>query len=92
MNKGLEWNEASSIILTCLIGVIAYFLKQLHKQITDNNNERKQEIDELRNDFDDLKERMPFTYVLREDYIRSMAAFGNKLDKIHDHIVLKDKG
>lgn len=88
----MEWKEVFPLVITIMIGIIAYFLKQLHKQISDNNDERKREIEELRNDFDEMKEKMPFTYVLREDYIRSMAAFGNKLDKIHDHIVLKDKG
>ncbi|MED1851848.1 hypothetical protein P4V33_09300 [Brevibacillus borstelensis] len=89
----LELGQTWNLIITVMIGIVAYFLRRLDRQIMDNDRDRKREIDELRNDFDEMKEKMPFTYVLREDYIRSMAAFGNKLDKIHEHIVLnKDKG
>lgn len=83
----MESNTILTIAVPTMMGIIAYFLKRLDNQISRSNDQVKQEIDGLRDDFEKFKDKMPFTYVLREDYIRSMAAFGHKLDKIHDLVV-----
>jgi cell division protein FtsB len=43
--------------------------------------ELKADTASLRREIDDMRNKMPFTYVLRDDYIRMMASFEHKLDR-----------
>lgn len=69
------------VIVTLLL-VIGYFFKQTLAEIKGAIRDQRCETDELRKEFTDMKSSLPMTYVLREDYIRTMADFGNKLDRL----------
>lgn len=79
------------------IGIIGYFLKttvaELKKQIKANlekvtnvENKLNGKLDELEKELSDLKSDLPFIYVTREDFIRSMNTVGNKFDKVGDKL------
>lgn len=55
-----------------------------------------QKFEKLKDDMNDLKNDLPFIYVTREDFIRSMdnidrtmGTVGQKIDKLYDHITKK---
>lgn len=94
-----KWIWIVQLIITIIIGVIAYFLKEtknsIDKDIQDNKKdiqENKTEINTIRKEFNDFKENMPFHFVLRDDFIRSITNIDKKLDKIYDTIALTKKG
>ena len=78
-------------IIMGLAGMTAYFARSTHARMEKDIEERKKEIRELkadtraeigalRKEIDDMRCKMPFTYVLREDFLRLMASFEHKLD------------
>lgn len=83
-------------ITTLGIGVIAFFLKGTLSQLQENISRNSAEIQKVKEDLNDLKSDLPFVYVLREDFIRSlnnvdskMQNIDNKLDKL---LQIKTKG
>lgn len=94
-----KWIWVVQLIITVIIGVIAYFLKEtknaIDKDIQDNKKdieENKNEINSIKKEFNEFKENIPFHYVLRDDFIRSITNIDKKLDKIYDTIALTKKG
>lgn len=65
-----------------LLAIVGYFLNRTLQGLQSTLSEHKTKIDGLQQELMDLKCAMPVTYVLREDYIRTMADFGNKLDRL----------
>lgn len=89
----LNWVIQTATMLG--IGAIGYFLKttmgELKEQIKDNSkkvddveNKVDKKICDLEKELDNLKSDLPFIYVTREDFIRSLNNVDNKLDKIYD--------
>lgn len=68
-----------------LLLVVAYFLKRYEKQIDRSLEQHKQETDELRRELHSIQAMLPQSYVFREDYIRTMADFNRKLDRLLEH-------
>ena len=68
-----------------LLLVVAYFLKRYEKSIDDALKQHKRETDELRQEIYKMQSSLPQSYVFREDYIRTMADFTRKLDRILEH-------
>jgi hypothetical protein len=77
-----SWVPVVSSIALFLIGIynaiIGYFLRQ-HMARTDKIEERQTALDKR---IQDLENKLPFVYVLREDWIRAQAAVEHKLDDI----------
>lgn len=69
-------------VISVLLTAVAYFLKATREQIDRDMSERKKETDKLRDELTEMKSSLPRTYVLRDDYIRTMADFGRKLDRL----------
>lgn len=76
-----------------LLGVCAYFLKNLHQGVQDKFDDLKDaqektsvdfhaKINDLKEEIHNIKNSLPLHYVLREDYIRFTAGINNKLDKV----------
>lgn len=80
MNNWVFWG--AQIVATIIIGILAFFLKRTFKNIDDI----KKEQEEYEKEFNNFKTNMPFVYTLREDFIRVVAGFDNKLDKILDRL------
>lgn len=79
--------ELSWIIQTATmlgIGVIAYFLKTTMTEMKERIKSNEKRVEELAKELDDLRADLPFIYVTREDFIRTMNNVDNKLDKIYD--------
>lgn len=66
------------------IGVIAYFLKTTMTEMKERIKSNEKRVEELAKELDDLRADLPFIYVTREDFIRTMNNVDNKLDKIYD--------
>ncbi len=64
------------------IGVIGYFLKSLHRDIREKFAEAEKKIAQVERDFMEFKALMPRQYVLKDDYIRTIASFDLKLDSM----------
>lgn len=72
-----------------VVGVVGYFLKDTMAELRNSIKKNADDVDKLKNEFNELKADLPFVYVLREDYIRTlnnvdrqMGDMNNKLDKI----------
>ncbi len=80
-----------------LIAIIGFFTKRSVNQIDEGFKEIKISLKEelkkhddkisgLEEKVHDIREELPQRFVMRDDYIRALAAFGNKLEKIHDAV------
>lgn len=96
----MELSWILQTITTLAIGAIAFFLKgtmnDIKEGIKQNDLKVKEldvrlskDIEDLKDELHDLKSDLPFVYVLREDFIRSlnnvdskMNNMDNKLDKL----------
>ena len=73
-----------------LLGVIGFFLYDLHKRIGDEMSKQKDEMSALRAEINALQQSLPLNYVLREDFIRAQASMDNKLDRLLERIRKED--
>lgn len=96
----LQW--LYQLVITIVIGIIAYFLKDMKKTQDDKIKDvhvrikdvhtrvdcvelaSRQELEKMKDEFNQLKSDMPLVYVLRDDFIRAMGNVEKKLDKIYD--------
>ena len=90
----MEYNWIMQTATILLLGIIAFFLKdtlaEIKKNIAENatrqenfENKTLGEINNLRCEFNNLKSDLPFVYVTREDFVRSLNSIDSKLDKIY---------
>lgn len=63
-------------------GAIGYFLRSLHSDINRKFEEADRRIDRVDRDLMEVRTSMPTRYVLKDDYIRTISVFGQKLDEI----------
>lgn len=76
---------AVQLFVAGLLAVIARFFSRYEKQIDKAIDQHKKETDQLRSELHEMKAAMPQTYVFRDDYIRTMADFNRKLDRLLEH-------
>lgn len=97
----LSWIIQSATMLG--IGIIGYFLKTTVTEMKDqikSNSQRvdqteekmEQKIGELEKKIGDLRSDLPFIYVTREDFIRTLNNVDNKLEKIYDGMMKGGSG
>lgn len=67
-------------VLSLAVGVVGFFVKGLI-------NEMKGRINHLERDLSELKAVLPRQYVIKDDYIRTISVFEQKLDDIRDNII-----
>ena len=93
----MELSWILQTITTLAIGLIAFFLKgtmaDIKEGIKKNDLKVKEmdcklskNIEDLRNELHDLKSDLPFVYVLREDFIRSLNNVDTKMGNIDSKI------
>ena len=70
------------------VGIIGYFLKRTLAQLEERITKQEQRIDQLEKEMQAFINQLPFTYTLRDDFLRTVANFDKKLDKILD--ILRD--
>lgn len=71
--------------IAILLFIIRSLLKESNNHIKESLEERRQETNELRRELHEMKALLPQSYVLRDDYIRTMADFNRKLDRLLEH-------
>lgn len=92
MSEWVTW-----IIQVVAYGVIAFLLKRelnqldardkrLQERIDEVDEKATQRIDKLQKEFNDTMNELPFKYTMRDDFIRAVAGFDAKLDKILDQL------
>lgn len=77
-----------------IIGVIGFFLKGTLTELKDGIKLNAGDIQKVKNELNDLKSDLPFVYVLREDFIRTLNNVDNKMNNIDGKIdkLLEIKG
>lgn len=92
MSEWVTW-----IIQVVAYGVICFLLKRelnqldardkhLQERIDEVDKKATQRIDKLQKEFNDTMNELPFKYTMRDDFIRAVAGFDAKLDKILDQL------
>ena len=71
-----------SVIFSSLFGLVIWLVQDLRATIRENLNAQDKRVTEIERKITHLKEALPRTYVLRDDYIRLMASFQRKLEDI----------
>ncbi|WP_069997831.1 hypothetical protein [Cellulosilyticum sp. I15G10I2] len=75
------------IVMTGILGWLAYFIKKGEERRDLKERQQDEEIKEVKQELSNLKADLPLIYVTREDYIRTMNNVDNKLDKIYDSMM-----
>ena len=79
-NGGFIW------AVKCLLANNSKKLAEDIKKITDANGKQDERLEDLKNDFSRLKEKLPEKYVRREDWIISFGRIQQKIDGIWEFI------
>ncbi|BFH11103.1 hypothetical protein J6TS7_21730 [Paenibacillus dendritiformis] len=87
----MEWNWVIQTVTMLGIGAIGFFLKTTLSEIKQQIASSSRRVDGLERELKELKSDLPFIYVTREDYIRSLNNVDKKLDKIHDTMLERGK-
>ena len=98
----MSWNWVIQTAIMLGLGAIGFFLKTTFaeikqqlatstKHVHDLEDKMDEKVDRLEREFKELKSDLPFIYVTREDYIRTMNNVDKKLDKIHDTVLERGK-
>lgn len=94
----MEWSQVGfygfQTVITIMIGLIAWGMKNAMKTIEtsivklqEEDNKIKETLRRLEEAHNDLKSDLPLIYVLREDFIRIMNGFDTKIDKLIDSVL-----
>ncbi len=84
-----EWIIQTAILTG--IGIIGFFLKSFKTDLTQNDAELKQQIDNVEAKFNDYKLEVADKYVQKDDFIRATAQTDRKLDRIYDELMKMNK-
>ncbi|BFH15192.1 hypothetical protein M5X00_24425 [Paenibacillus alvei] len=98
----MEWTWVIQTVIMLGIGAIGFFLKTTLSEVKQHIASSAKRVDELEDKMDtkvaglerevkELKSDLPFIYVTREDYIRTMNNVDKKLDRIHDTMLERGK-
>lgn len=90
----MELTSILQTITALVIGVIGFFLKGTLTELKDGIKQNAGDIQRVKNELNDLKSDLPFVYVLREDFIRTLNNVDNKMNNIDGKIdkLLEIKG
>ena len=77
--------------LMFVLGILGYFIRDLKRSLAEKDREQDSAIESIRRDFQDFRAKMPETYVLREDWIRTTTGFDKKLDDVAKQIRCIDR-
>lgn len=82
------------LIITCVVGIIAYFLKDMKKthedkisQLDNKVSAVEKKADQNKDELNDYKVEASREYAKKEDYLRTNGEIMKRLDKIQDLII-----
>jgi hypothetical protein len=81
-----------SALLLAVVSMVMYFLKDLKASFERAQKTQDDRIDSLNTNLSDLKARLPIDYVLRDDYVRAVAALDLKIDRMFRELTRLSKG
>ena len=84
MESWITW-----IIQVVAYGIICFLLKRELNQFDQRDKRLQERIDEAEK-MDNFIQEAPFKYTLRDDFIRAVAGFDAKLDKILDQLTKRN--
>ncbi|MFW5435223.1 hypothetical protein [Paenibacillus apiarius] len=87
----MDWNWILQTATMLGIGAIGFFLKTTLSEVKQQIASSAKRVDGIEKELKELKSDLPFIYVTREDYIRTMNNVDKKLDKIHDTMIERGK-
>lgn len=81
-------------ITALVIAVVGFFLKGTLMELKEGIKQNAGDIQKVKNELNDLKSDLPFVYVLREDFIRTLNNVDTKMNNIDGKIdkLLEIKG
>lgn len=68
-------------LLTALCGAIAWYLKSLKGDLKEFKDDQENKLCKLGDKIHDLEIRISDKYVLKEDFVRNLAALENKMEE-----------
>lgn len=84
MGGSFQW--IYQIVLTVMLGIIAYFLKDMKKGFEEKHIQNKCEITKVQEDLEDFKEKVSDKYVMKEDFVRSMTTVDKRFDIVDEKL------
>jgi len=72
----------ASIVCTVIVGALSFFIKKTFSDLECADRKNAEQIEDLKEKFNDLKSDLPLIYVTREDFIRIMNRVEDKLDQL----------
>jgi vacuolar-type H+-ATPase subunit I/STV1 len=79
------------LVITCVVGIIAYFLKDIKKNTEDKISQINTKVDsahkkmeETKDALNDYKDEVSKEYVRKDDYLQTNGEIMKRLDKIQD--------
>lgn len=82
-------NTILQLITVTIIGIIGYFIKDKVKSLQEKDKKNEESINSLQKELIDFQKEMPFRYVTRDEFIRSITNIDSKLDKIYEKLSQK---
>jgi hypothetical protein len=79
---GIDLTAILQIILTLVITIIGFFIKDKFKKLEEADADSKCRITAIEKSFSDFKEKMPLMYTTREDQLRAQASLESRVEKI----------
>lgn len=79
------------LVITCVVGIIAYFLKDIKKntedkisQISTKVDDTQKKMEQTKDALNDYKDEVSKEYVRKDDYLHTTGEIMKRLDKIQD--------
>ncbi len=86
------------LIITIVVGIIAYFLKDMKKnhedkiiQLNIKVEAVEEKVDQSKDDLNNYKEEVHKEYAKKEDFLRTTGEISRKIDKIYDILMDMNK-
>ena len=73
-------------LVAAALGGLCWFMKRTLTQFEATASEQKTRLEKLEERLNNFINTMPYQYTLRDDFIRTVAQFDSKLDKILDRL------
>ena len=84
MEGSVQW--IYQLVLTVVLAIIAYFLKDIKKGFEDKYLQNKHEITKVQEDLEDFKEKVADKYVMKEDFVRSITTVDKRFDILDEKL------
>lgn len=71
-------------LIPLLLGIIGYFLIDLHSQFKKDKDSQQKDIAAIRKDITDIREFLPYNFITYPHHAKEISRVEYKVDRIHD--------